>query len=261
MPKIAISYRHSDTAAISGRIFDRLIDRFGEHSVFIDIDNIPFGVDFRGHIKDVLQNTDVLIAVNGSRWIAQDEQGNNRLNQRSDIVRMEIEIALERGVPIIPVLVDGARMPGEGELPDSLKNFVYINAAPVDTGRDFRQHMDRVIRSIEKVIGAAKPVHTPTPRSALKRLHDLYSTRPSTLGVAMFVLLIVLAASVSPGPWSSWIRMIRGGDPVVNAGGKIGAVNVVLTWDTLDDLDLRVVCPDRSVIDFQRRRNCGGGWT
>ena len=45
MPRIAISYRRSDSSAISGRIFDRLVAHYGKPSVFMDIDNIPFGTE------------------------------------------------------------------------------------------------------------------------------------------------------------------------------------------------------------------------
>ena len=62
MPKLIISYRRADTAGIVGRIFDRLSDRYGEHSVFLDVDKIPVGVDFRDHIRENLKTADCLIA-------------------------------------------------------------------------------------------------------------------------------------------------------------------------------------------------------
>ena len=69
MSKIIISYRRSDSAATAGRIYDRLIDRYGEASVFMDVDKIPFGIDFRHHIQEVLRDADVLLAVVGTRWL------------------------------------------------------------------------------------------------------------------------------------------------------------------------------------------------
>jgi hypothetical protein len=44
---IFISYRRDDSADVAGRIYDRLVDSFGEDLVFKDVDNIPFGMDFK----------------------------------------------------------------------------------------------------------------------------------------------------------------------------------------------------------------------
>ena len=69
MSKIIISYRRSDSAPVAGRIFDRLVQHYGKDSVFMDIDNIPFGTDFRKHIQNVISNSDVVIAVVGPKWL------------------------------------------------------------------------------------------------------------------------------------------------------------------------------------------------
>jgi hypothetical protein len=150
MPKIAISYRRSDSSGIAGRIFDRLAAHYGEESVFMDIDNIPFGVDFRTHIQETLRQTDILIAVIGPNWLAANATGSARIQDKTDPVRVEIETALERKSLIIPVLVDGAKMPSSSELPPEFGNFAFRNAAEVATGRDFRAHMDRLIGSIDR---------------------------------------------------------------------------------------------------------------
>jgi hypothetical protein len=162
MPKILISYRRSDSAAMAGRICDRLIARYGPDSVFLDIDNIPFAIDFRDHVRDTLKQSDVVLAVVGPRWRGAGE-GHVRLEDADDPVRVEIELAITAGIPIFPVLVDGATMPQAPDLPDSLKRFAFINAAPVDTGRDFHQHVDRLIRSLDQMLGAkaGAPAHAP----------------------------------------------------------------------------------------------------
>ncbi|MBX9775812.1 MAG: TIR domain-containing protein [Xanthobacteraceae bacterium] len=153
MSKIIVSYRRSDSAAITGRIFDRLVDRYGEESVFMDIDRIPFGTDFRHHIQDALRDADVLLAVIGPSWLGKTADGKSRIIDEADPVKVEIEAALKQGLSVIPVLVDNATMPGAADLPESIRDFAYINAAPIDTGRDFRQHMDRLTRSIDGIIG------------------------------------------------------------------------------------------------------------
>lgn len=156
MSKIIVSYRRSDSAAITGRIFDRLIDRYGEESVFMDIDRIPFGTDFRHHIQDALRDADLLLAVVGPTWLGKAADGRTRIQDEADPVRVEIETALKQGLAVIPVLVDNAPMPGAADLPDSIRDFAYINAAPIDVGRDFRAHMERLARSIDGIIGTDK---------------------------------------------------------------------------------------------------------
>ena len=156
MPKIAISYRRSDTSAISGRIFDRLAAHYGKPSVFMDVDNIPIGIDFRAHIGATLRRTDVVLAIIGARWMGAQDGGEARIREESDPVRVEIETAFARGAPVIPVLVDGAKMPDAAALPQSLETFAFLNAAEVATGRDFDGHIGRLIAAIDRA-AAAKP--------------------------------------------------------------------------------------------------------
>lgn len=155
MPKLAISYRRSDSSAIAGRIFDRLTAHYGKQSVFMDIDHIPIGTDFRTHIQETLQRTDVLIAVIGPKWVGIDAAGDARIQDEKDPVRGEIETALARDTPIIPVLVDGARMPDSSALPADFGNFAFLNAAEVAIGRDFHVHMDRLIEAIDRITAPA----------------------------------------------------------------------------------------------------------
>jgi uncharacterized membrane protein YgcG len=158
MPRIVISYRRNDSAATAGRIADQLKARYGEDSVFMDIDNIPFGVDYRTHIKGELLKSEILVVVIGPRWFAVAPDGRQRILNEADPVRVEIETALREHVPVLPVLVDDATMPAVHELPDSLNNFAFLNAAVVDTGRDFRHHMDRLIRALDQITVGTRPV-------------------------------------------------------------------------------------------------------
>ena len=157
MPHIFISYRRADSDAMAGRIRDRLAHHFGERSVFMDIDSVPFGIDFREHIQETLSHNDILVSIIGPRWIGSGKGGHYRISEETDPVRIELETALKSGSAVIPVLVGGAKMPRPSELPDSLKDFSYRNAAEVDTGRDFHQHMERLIRSMESLLAGRSP--------------------------------------------------------------------------------------------------------
>ncbi len=151
MSKIFVSYRRDDSADVTGRIHDRLRTRFGEGNVFKDVDSIPFGVDFRKHLQAAVNRCDVLLAVIGDRWCKiTDQAGKRRLDDPTDFVRIEIESAIERQIPVIPLLVRGASIPAATELPASLQALVYHNGTVVRADPDFHRDMDRVINALEQ---------------------------------------------------------------------------------------------------------------
>ena len=166
--KIILSYRRSDSDVITGRIRDNLANRYGEDAVFMDIDSIPLGFDYRKQIKDALLENKIFIAVIGPKWLG-GKGKEARINEENDPVRIEVETALQQGTPVIPVLVSGATIPKSTELPPSLQNLCYLNAAEVDGGRDFHQHMDRLIYAIDQILKTSEappPKQTPSTRQA-----------------------------------------------------------------------------------------------
>ncbi len=179
MPKITVSYRRDNSEAITGRIFDRLVVHYGKSAVFRDIDNIPAGVDFRKHIDEALQETDALIVVIGRRWMGSAKPGNSRIQDEADPVRIEVESALKRGVPVIPVLVGGARMPTASQLPPSLEELAFRNAVRVDTGQDFDHHADRLLRAMDRTLGRDQSdAPAPLPPDAAGALAPVEATPP-----------------------------------------------------------------------------------
>jgi uncharacterized protein YecT (DUF1311 family) len=153
MARIAISYRRSDSQDITGRIFDRLVMHYGKSTVFRDIDSIRPGIDFRTQIADALKATDVLLVIVGPHWLGRGEGAASRMDNEADPVRIEVETALKRDIPIVPVLVRGVKMPEVGELPGSLRDFAFRHAVNVDGGRDFDHHIEGLIRSLDQFFG------------------------------------------------------------------------------------------------------------
>jgi len=149
MPRITISYRRDDSGVITGRIFDRLATHYGREAVFRDIDDIPPGVDFRRHISGILDASDIVLAIVGPRWIG-PRGGQSRLANAADPVRVEIETALLKDRPLIPVLVLRGSMPRVEQLPESLQDFAYRHAVSIDAGQDFDVHMARLIRAMDR---------------------------------------------------------------------------------------------------------------
>jgi TIR domain len=115
-----ICYRREDAGYPAGWLFDQLTARLGADRVFKDVDSIEPGDDFAEVITEAVSSCAVLLAVIGGRWLAAAGPDGRRLDDPGDFVRLEIEAALARGVRLVPVLVDGARMPRPDQLPASL---------------------------------------------------------------------------------------------------------------------------------------------
>lgn len=162
MTRIFISYRRADSAAESGRIYDRLATAFGGDNVFKDVDDIPPGADFRTVLEQEVSRCDVLLAVIGPRWATiTDEDGRRRLHDPDDYVNIEVEAGLSRGdVLVIPLLVGNAAMPAPEELPENLRALCYRNGMPVRYDPDFHRDMQRLIERIQAYDQKRQPVPT-----------------------------------------------------------------------------------------------------
>ncbi|MGE3154457.1 MAG: SUMF1/EgtB/PvdO family nonheme iron enzyme [Nitrospiraceae bacterium] len=153
MSKILISYRREDSADVTGRMYDRLIQQFDRESVFKDVDSIPLGVDFRTYLDEQVAKCQVFLAVIGRDWMkTKGGKGKSRLEDPRDFVRIEIESALKRGIPLIPVLVGGASIPPAERLPKSIEDLAYRNGIAVRPDPDFHRDMDRLIDYLKKQI-------------------------------------------------------------------------------------------------------------
>jgi uncharacterized membrane protein YeaQ/YmgE (transglycosylase-associated protein family) len=147
---IFLSYRRADSADISGRIYDRLLGAFDRIAVFKDVDSIPLGTDFKDYLDEKVSECNVLLAVIGDKWLeAGDTSGKRHLDDPKDFVRIEIESALARNIPVIPLLVRGASMPSEEELPTGLKKLAFRNGTQIRSDPDFHRDMDRLISALQ----------------------------------------------------------------------------------------------------------------
>lgn len=147
---IFISYRRSDSEDICGRIYDRLVLEFSKENVFKDTENIPPGVDFRFELERAVRSCNVMLVIMGLTWT----KGENRvrLNDPDDFVRFEIEIALQRDIPVVPVFVQKRiKMPPQTHLPASLHALIYRNAREGRPDPDFHKDMDRLIAEIKTI--------------------------------------------------------------------------------------------------------------
>ena len=157
-PKIIIIYRRAESAALAGRVYDRLVDHYGKGAVFLDIYSIPLGVDWIERVEQASGTGAIIVVLVDHNWIGRMLDGSVRIDQKGDPVRLEIEMALRAHVPIFPVLIDDAIMPPPSELPNSLKPFSTINAATIHSGLNFDTDMAKLLRSIDQRLGDAAAI-------------------------------------------------------------------------------------------------------
>ena len=143
MEKIFLSYRREDSREITARINDWFDMYFGRGVTFRDIDSLQAGRRFPEDIRTALDSCSVGIIVIDEKWatIGSDEPAGPRILREGDYVRMEIRRMLERGIPILTVLLNDADMPRGHQLPEDIRGFETIGAAKVRTGRDFPAHV------------------------------------------------------------------------------------------------------------------------
>jgi hypothetical protein len=152
--RIFISYRRGDASATAGRLYDRLEARYGDDSVFMDVDSIAAGVDFTESIESAVGSCNVVLAVIGPDWLgAVDERGRRRLDDADDLVAKEIKAGLDRRIPVIPVLVKGALQPRPDDLPLHLTPLARRQSIRLDHD-SFAADTARLISELERAVGA-----------------------------------------------------------------------------------------------------------
>lgn len=210
--KVFISYRRWDSIDVVGRIDDHLVAVFGRRNVFKDVDSVRLGVDFREEITKAVGRCDVLLAVIGPKWAGEadddsstrtisltgpappPEAGGRRIDETGDYVRLEIEAALRRGIPVIPILVGTTPMPSAEQLPESLEELAYRSGTRVRPDPDFRGDVDRVVRAI-RVAGSPRPA----PWGGVAAVfHGLLAWSPATMTRAV---LSRIRLAWTPWPW------------------------------------------------------------
>jgi TIR domain len=144
--EIFISYRQADAPGHAGRLGDSLVRHFGPGQVFKDLDSLTLGEAYVPAIREKLQRAFVMVVIIGPEW-----QTNPRLQEADDLHREEIRTALERGIEIVPVLVNGATMPKRKNLPEDTRELVGRQGiALLETY--WTAGVDRVIQHVESVL-------------------------------------------------------------------------------------------------------------
>jgi formylglycine-generating enzyme required for sulfatase activity len=156
--RIFISYRRADAGWPASSLYNLLAHDFPREHLFMDIDSIPPGLDFVEVLESHVLACQVMVAMIGPGWLAaRDDAGRRRLDDPNDFVRIEIATALRRNIRVIPVLVDGAVMPREGELPKPLKMLARRQAVRLSRER-LGGDASVLVRALKEVVGGASVV-------------------------------------------------------------------------------------------------------
>ena len=202
-PRVFVSYRRDDAAGHAGRLYDALAERFGASNVFMDVDAIDLGVEFRGAIDGAIASCDVVLGVIGRGWAtATDASGRRRLDDPDDFVRLELESAFARNIAVIPTLVQGADMPSSSQVPPSLSLLPGRQGIEL---RDTAWHddVDRLVRRLERQAHdnlrgdhrSPQPGDQRRPRAATERVPRSYGRRTRRVLLPLLLALAALAAT------------------------------------------------------------------
>jgi TIR domain len=146
---VFISYRRDDNSHAAGRLFSELSHFMPRERIFMDVDAIPPGADFVDVLGEKVAACGVLLAVIGPDWLdARDATGQRRLDDPNDFVRVEIAAALQRKIPVVPILLDNTPMPRADTLPDELKPLARRNAVPLSHLR-FSSDVARLVERLK----------------------------------------------------------------------------------------------------------------
>ena len=160
-PRVFVSYRRDDAAAHAGRLYDALAASFGAGNVFMDVDAIGLGSDYRETIDGALESCDAAIALIGRGWLpAVDDEGRRRLDDPTDVLRMELEQALTHDLVVIPALVGGAALPDEEDLPASLAPLVRRQGIELRDST-WRDDVGRLLRRLETITSPPEEERAP----------------------------------------------------------------------------------------------------
>ena len=150
---IFVSYRRADSAGYAGRLVDKLKSQFGDQ-VFFDVDSIRPGANFRDVIRETLQKCGAVVLLIGRRWIERNES-TPPFGDPKDVITQEVQSTLDLKIPILPVLVDGAAMPGESMLPEQFQEISSLNAMEL-RHTSFDRDVQAVSDHLADILGGAK---------------------------------------------------------------------------------------------------------
>ncbi len=201
MSTIFMSYRRHDARAVSEQLYRDLSDVFGKTKVFRDSNTLMPGLDFTQEITKHIQSAKVMIVLIGHHWLTDsDPTGLHNLDSPTDYVRREILAGIAQDIPIIPVLIDGAKMPSAQELPPDLLQLERCQAFEITTTR-WKYDVSQLIQQLESLLGT-------TWQKGASSLVGVGSGLATAVGINSAILPVILAPATLTVPiWGAAVAV------------------------------------------------------
>ncbi|MEW6533593.1 MAG: TIR domain-containing protein [Thermodesulfobacteriota bacterium] len=209
-PSVFISYRREDTSGFARLIYERFGKVFGQDHVFMDVVDLKPGDDYVQEIDDAVEKCQVLLVLIGRGWLSASDEHGRRLDNPHDWVRLEIVAALQRGIRVIPVLLEDAPMPKESELPKDLLGLARRNGFAMRHTRfdDDVSHLLKFVVdqfpkeavSVEKSASGQEPQSHGTFDGSRKFRRVAFFAAVAALVVAGLIVVFVKAPTEPIGP-------------------------------------------------------------
>ena len=243
MSGIFISYRRGDAEGQARALSIELTNYVSEGSVFMDVDSIALGRDFRQSLHESLESCDALLALIGPGWLdSKDAAGRRRLDDPADFVRQEIAAALKRNIPVTPVLLQGTPMPALERLPDDLKDLAFRNGFELSHSR-WRSDVRELVQRLGLAGDSATDAQAKTQRIEIK---PPSARRPATAGIR---------AAEAPGAAQAPARLTRRralgavAVAIVAAGSAVAVPSIRRLLSRPAKPSFRTVAVDFAIVD------------
>ena len=157
MKKVFISYRRDECLLHAHALYGHL-QISPEIKPFMDMANLQPGEAFPKILEEQIRLSSNFVLLVGKQSLRGDHTNlNDERNSNVDWVKREIVAAIGAGIPILPVLVDGARFPPSSDLPLEIRQIATINAIDLD----HKQNFDASIKKIIAWINGGEAVLSP----------------------------------------------------------------------------------------------------
>lgn len=203
-PGIFISYRRSDSGGYAGRLWDELAARYGERTVFWDIDTVAPGSALAERIESALAGCAAILVLVGPEWLeVREASGARRLDNPEDYVRREVAWALSanNGPVVIPILIEGTPMPAPGQLPLELRSLA-DRAAVELRNRSWSFDLGLLFKALDTAL-AEKDQASSSPRDRLQKRMRQASERHLGSRSRLAWLVGLIACAVSLGAYAA----------------------------------------------------------
>jgi hypothetical protein len=203
---VLVNYRTADARFGAAATYELLSARLGKERLFLDNQSIPPGTSYVAEIFRVLESIQVLLVLIGPEWLVEDPESPGRLliERDDDWVGREIRRAIERGIPIVPVLMDGSALPDPVMLPPDLRPLVFHQAVEIrhrHLGEDVNRLADYLATLISGIAPGVARITMPPGASGVRRAaKDPTESLPVFLIAALLLLISTLLEVLRLGP-------------------------------------------------------------